>query len=114
MAIGPGLLNGAVCGHPVEFKIIARNDLGENRTSGRDIFEVLIRKELPMPEGLEQWEIDEYKPQFTTIECPVEDLDDGQYNCKYTCPEPGEIEITINFLDDKGKMVPIRGSPLKV
>jgi hypothetical protein len=29
-------------GEPVEFKIIARNDLGENRTSGRDVFEIKI------------------------------------------------------------------------
>jgi dynein heavy chain len=36
LAYGPGLLPDVKPGEPVEFMIVARNDLGENRTSGRD------------------------------------------------------------------------------
>jgi hypothetical protein len=36
LAYGPGLLQDVKSGEPVEFMIVARNDLGENRTSGRD------------------------------------------------------------------------------
>jgi len=42
LAYGPGLLSDVKPGEPVEFMIVARNDLGENRTSGRDHFEVTI------------------------------------------------------------------------
>jgi len=38
LAYGPGLLQDVKPGEPVEFVIVARNDLGENRTSGRDQF----------------------------------------------------------------------------
>lgn len=38
LAYGPGLLPDVKSGEPVEFMIVARNDLGENRTSGRDEF----------------------------------------------------------------------------
>jgi len=38
LAYGPGLLNEVKPNEPVEFLIVARNDLGENRTSGRDTF----------------------------------------------------------------------------
>jgi len=38
LAYGPGLLQDVKPGEPVEFVIVAKNDLGENRTSGRDVF----------------------------------------------------------------------------
>jgi dynein heavy chain len=44
LAYGPGLLQDVAPGTPVEFLIQARNDEGRNRTSGRDCFEVRIRK----------------------------------------------------------------------
>jgi len=44
LAYGPGLLFDSAVGHPTEFVIQARNDLGENRKSGRDVFEVKITK----------------------------------------------------------------------
>jgi len=109
LAYGPGLLQNVAAGIPVEFKIIARNDLGENRASGRDIFEVKIKRTLPVPE--EEKENEEYKPEIVELDCDVVDLDNGQYDCKYQIADPGDVEITIQFLDDKGKMVPIRGSP---
>jgi len=42
LCYGPGTQKEAGLGHPVEFVIQARNDLCENRTSGRDKFEVKI------------------------------------------------------------------------
>lgn len=45
LAYGPGCtIQDASPGHEVEFTIQARNDLGENRTSGRDVFEVAIQQ----------------------------------------------------------------------
>lgn len=38
LAYGPGLLHESAVGHPTEFIIQARNELGENRKSGRDNF----------------------------------------------------------------------------
>jgi len=42
---------------------------------------------------------------------PVEivDTDDGKYHCKYTVQHEGTVDIKIEFEDDKGKMVPLRG-----
>ena len=53
LAYGPGLLNDVAINAPVEFIIQARNDLGENRISGRDHFEVKIFKKTP-PQGDEK------------------------------------------------------------
>ena len=44
LAYGPGLLSDAAINNPVEFVIQARNDLGENRKSGRDNFMVKITR----------------------------------------------------------------------
>jgi len=66
LAFGPGILKEQAVGEPVEFVIQARNDEGQNRRSGRDIFQVNIKT----TEG---------------VEVPVEicDRDDGQYFVKY-------------------------------
>lgn len=53
LAYGPGILQGVKPGEPVEFIIVARNDLGENRSSGRDSFEVSITQNIPVPEDNE-------------------------------------------------------------
>lgn len=93
-------------GFETEFTIQARNDLGENRTSGRDVFEVNICQfKPPAEEGS--------KPERIEIESSVHDLDNGKYNVKYVAPEEGDVEIRILFRDDKGNMVPLRGSPYK-
>jgi dynein heavy chain len=42
LCYGPGTQKEAGLGYPVEFVIQARNDLCENRTSGRDKFEIKI------------------------------------------------------------------------
>jgi dynein heavy chain len=97
LAYGPGLLNEGAVGHPTEFIIQARNDLGENRKSGRDNFQVKITR---VGDNLE-------------IPCQVLDKDDGQYVVKYQVDEECDVKIDILFEDDKGKMVQVRGSPYK-
>jgi dynein heavy chain len=136
LCYGPGILDGAVIGQPVEFVIQARNDDGNNRSSGRDVFEVKITKRraivvevAPPVEGEEEEEkkeeplldeegnpiVKEVKPQFedVPIDCEVIDTQDGKYTVKYQNDEPGEVKINVEFLDDKGQMVYVRGSPYK-
>lgn len=40
-------------------------------------------------------------------------MNNGKYICRYVAPEEGDIEIRILFQDDKGNMVPLRGSPYR-
>lgn len=98
LAYGPGLLHEGSTGHLTEFIIQARNENGENRKSGRDNFQVKIMKL-----GNEPGE----------VQCQVIDKDNGQYIVKYQVDEEAEVKIEILFEDDKGKMVPVRGSPYK-
>jgi hypothetical protein len=107
LAYGPGCMPQEVSpGSEVEFTIQSRNDLGENRTSGRDIFEIYIfQTSAPTEEGARAERIE--------IAHDLEDLDNGKYVCRYVAPQEGEVEIRIEFQDDKGKMVPLRGSPYK-
>jgi dynein heavy chain, axonemal len=97
LAYGPGLLPDSAVGHPTEFVIQARNDLGENRKSGRDVFEVKITKTSDNSEVANQ----------------LHDKDNGSYEVKYQVDEECDVKIEIFFQDDKGKMVPVRGSPYK-
>jgi len=119
LAYGAGLLKGLAMNHPIEFKIVARNDNNENRSSGRDNFQVKIQK-VTAPVVVEKTEeVEEVegevpvkaKPTITDIPCDVIDNNDGTYTCKYNNSLEGEIQILINFEDDKGAMTPIRGSP---
>lgn len=57
----------------------------------------------------------EQKPKFkeVVLESTVTDNDDGTYKVEYTCEEEGDVHIRVDFLDDKGQMVPVRGSPYK-
>ena len=120
LAYGPGLLEGCGTKCPAEFKIIAKNDHSENRTSGRDIFEVKITQKMPLkevevdPEADPDAEVVEQKAEIREIKCDIVDTDNGQYDVKYTCETEGVINISILFLDDKGKMVPVRGCPYSI
>jgi dynein heavy chain len=108
LAIGPGLLTNCSVGNPVEFLIIARNKHGENRTSGRDNFQVKVTRTIPADP-----EVQDAKPTIVEIPCSISDTDTGSYKCEYKCDEKCETEVHILFEDDKGRMVPIRGSPYK-
>jgi len=116
LAYGPGLLEGCGTKCPAEFKIIAKNDHCENRTSGRDTFEVKITQKVPIPEDVKADPelLAEYKPETKEIPCEITDLDNGQYDVKYTCDTEGPLSIQILFLDDKGRMVAVRGSPFTI
>ena len=43
LVYGPGVLQGNLAGTETEFVIVARNELNENRTSGRDTYVVKIK-----------------------------------------------------------------------
>lgn len=132
LAYGPGLLPDVAPGTPVEFLIQARNEENKNRTSGKDHFEVRIRKvrdrvqEVVEEEPAEDEEPEEdeegnpivkEKVQVRAvsaddkIECELIDTDQGFYKCKYTMPDEGKVRVEILFEDDKQKMVHVRGSP---
>jgi len=55
----------------------------------------------------------DYKPNLVDIPCTITDSDDGFYHCEYQVEEEGPVDIDIKFLDDKERMVPIRGCPMK-
>lgn len=107
LAYGPGCMHQECSpGFETEFTIQARNDEGVNRTSGRDIFEVSVYMlKPPLEEG--------GKPEKEPIDCKINDLDNGKYICTYIPPQEGEIEVRVLFQNDKGIMVPLRGSPYK-
>jgi hypothetical protein len=95
LCFGPGILKEQAVGEPVEFIIQARNDEGQNRKSGRDVFQVKIKNN---ETGAE-------------IPCEIVDKDDGQYFVKYCVDTECTTSIECLFKDDKEKMVPVRGSP---
>ena len=94
LCYGPGIAMEGAVNEPTEFVIQARNDQSENRKSGRDVFEVKIT--------------DANKQE---VPCEIVDPDDGSYRIKYKPEAEGDYSIEVLFLDDKGKMVPVRGSP---
>jgi dynein heavy chain len=94
LVFGPGILKEQAVGEPIEFIIQARNDEGQNRRSGRDQFQVVIKNQ----DGVE-------------VPCEISDHDDGQYFVKYQMDTEGSCTIQVLFRDDQNKMVPLRGSP---
>lgn len=123
LAYGPGLLPDVKPGEPVEFTIVAKNDIGENRNSGRDTFEVRVIRRIQVeyqvevaaaddaPPDEEVKKITKFREEIVVIPSEIKDLDNGMYNCKYTVDEECEVEIDIKFMNDKEQMVPIRGCP---
>jgi hypothetical protein len=51
------------------------------------------------------------KPTKVEVPSHIDDLDNGKYICKYVPEQEGDYEVRILFQDDKGNMVPLRGSP---
>ena len=98
LAYGPGLLADGAVGTTTEFIIQARNEDGENRRSGRDNFQVKITK---------------VTEEHEKVPCEIIDPDNGQYIVKFEVEDECEVKIDILFEDDKGKMVPVRGTPYK-
>jgi dynein heavy chain len=110
LVYGPGVLKENLVGHETEFVIIARNELNENRTSGRDTFIVKIKKELPKPADYNEEESGPYKIKYDSQEVPIIDNDDGSYSVKYQVDEESEVQVHV-YLMVKEEPAPIRGSP---
>ena len=99
LCYGPAIQDSCAVGTPAEFIIQARNDDAQNRQSGNDAF---IVKVTTMEEEPKE------------IPAEVKDREDGSYFVNYTCDEPMDCKVTVMFRDDKGKLVPVRGSPYTV
>lgn len=116
LSYGPGILQNCCAGVPVEFFVVARNDLNENRTSGRDKFIAKIKKEIQKPDDYNEDPEDgegPWRQKFEEIECSIVDNQDGSYKVQYQIDEECEVDVHVNFEDDKGNLVAIRGSPYK-
>ena len=95
MVYGPGVLANGQAKEPTVFVIQSRNDLRENRSSGRDEFVISIKQD-----GQELYD------RNTCFN----DLDNGRYEVTYTAG-PGEVVVSVALIDENGKERPIRGSP---
>ena len=96
LCYGPGLLTDCAINEPVEFLIQARNELEENRTSGRDNFSISIKTIEDQPQE---------------IEAEITDADDGKYYVKYQMDREVEVDIVVSYMNNKQKWQPINGSP---
>ena len=100
LAYGPGLLENNCPDKETVFIIQARNDLNQNRISGRDQFEVLIYRET------------EEEEEKVEIEHTLTDMDDGTYEVRYQASE-GTAVVEVWFIDEKNERSHIRGSPFR-
>ena len=98
LCFGPGLLTDLSTHDDVEFIIQARNENEENRSSGRDQFEVTISTREDEPKK---------------IPCEIRDTDDGKYYVKYRVEEDCEVDIVVKYKDGKDRWQTVRGSPYK-
>ena len=110
LVYGPGVLKENLMGTETEFVIVARNELNENRTSGRDQYVVKLKTEIPRPDDLPEEEAENYRTKYETTEVPVEDNNDGSYKVKYTYDLEKEVQVHV-YLMVKEELVAIRGSP---
>lgn len=88
LCYGPGILTDLSTHDDVEFIIQARNENEENRTSGRDQFQVTISTKDEDPKN---------------IPCEIRDTDDGKYYVKYRVEEECEVDIVVKYMDGKGR-----------
>lgn len=99
LVFGPGCCDGAAFGSSCFFYIRARNELNENRESGRDSLQIKIEK-FDSDENME-------------IPVEIEDLNNGSYKVSYTIPSQGKYKIFAQIWDDNNYRN-IRGTPLIV
>lgn len=85
---GPGCIDGSTYGQPNFFIIRARNELNENRDSGRDNFIITIVEDVKMD----------------LIPYEVEDLNNGTYKVIYTPPNEGKYKINVQYLEENSKI----------
>lgn len=98
LCYGPGLLMDCAVKEPVEFIIQARNENEENRTSGRDNFQVQIKTVEDEPKEIPN---------------EIEDRNDGKYYVKYSVDREVEVDIKVAYQNNKGQWQSVRGSPYR-
>ena len=112
IAFGPGLLEENKVGVDTVFFIQTRNMKNENRTSGRDNFEIEVYTEREEVETNEEGE-----ETVTVVKDPIEykidDLDNGQYQVVYQSEKPAEVFLDIKYSSEVQKPAQIRGGPFK-
>ena len=96
LCYGPGLLKDCALNEPVEFIIQARNEQEENRTSGRDNFQVSIKTIEEQPQE---------------IPAEIVDADDGKYYVKYEVDRECEVEVKVFYKNKNDQLQAVRGSP---
>eukprot|EP00930_Biecheleria_cincta_P103951 TRINITY_DN9605_c0_g4_i1.p1 TRINITY_DN9605_c0_g4~~TRINITY_DN9605_c0_g4_i1.p1 ORF type:complete len:4232 (-),score=759.91 TRINITY_DN9605_c0_g4_i1:457-13152(-) len=103
LCYGPGLLQDQQAELTTRFMIQARSQLGENRKSGRDEWQVEVKQEFITDKGT-----------VVLRDAPHEilDFDNGQYEVRYVA-EPGNLIIKVNLVDENNSKKPVRGSPFK-
>lgn len=139
IAFGPGVINNNPIGSDIIFNIQARNTIGLNRKSGRDIFLVKILKDedaeaLLHPKVKEVAEGEEAKAEESEeeedqdaggdakkemlnfdstklIPAEVIDLDNGTYEVKYKVDNDEPVRIWVYYQTEDEQYEEIRGSP---
>ncbi len=110
LCFGPGLCDDQHAGQKTSFLIQSINELGENRTSGADEFDIRVSKKVVSDD-----EVDKFghpKIFFETITHELRDLNNGQYEVLYVSDE-GEVKIEVSLITETGKACKIRGSPFR-
>lgn len=101
---GPGLISGCVVAEEVSFMIQARDDSGNNRSSGCDEFLVNITMK---EEGMDD--------PIRIAGILVEDLDNGKYLVTYIAKYAGSYTIHVDFMGTfGGKAGTLRGSGVEI
>ncbi len=130
LAFGPGVLNGAAPGVPVEFYIQSRDRNDHERTSGMDEWEIVV---LPVEEDgagagaasgstaapavAPTGSPEKRAPPPAPVSLPVTivDLNNGKYHVTYTAPDARVYTVDIKFLGTWGATAGrIRKAPIKV
>jgi len=102
---GPGILNGCAIAEEVSFVVQARDDFGNNRTTGGDEFAVTIT----MRDDAEDSE------PIRVAGILTEDLHNGKYLITYIAKYEGKYTVHVDFMGTfGGKAGPLRGSGLEI
>ncbi len=94
---GPGALDGICPGYKTSLMVRSKNELNENRTSGRDNFICTVVDNNTLED-------------IPTI---ITDLNNGLYRVEYTPTRPGKYKISVMLREDN-QNENLRGSPIVV
>ena len=111
VCFGPGLLPNNSTKGPTMFYIQAKNKNNENRTSGKDAFEVRIFYKY-MEEFVNDRDEKDKRPAEQDVPVmEMKDYDNGLYKIMYQMPEEQEVHIQVMTRGDDGQLSKVRGSP---